>query len=216
MLAYTVYYISQNPSSQVRLRTELATLKPSMHEADCTLSNGAQHHQGTGESRLPSPSSLDELPYLSAILKESFRMRPTSTPLPRITPRDRTVSLAGVDGILPGTRVNVFQWFIHRNPENYSQANEWYPDRWLEPALKDGKSPLLWAFGGGSRMCVGVSLTQYRTLSPSHITSVSCINFPLLRTLRSHEVYSGHCICQFLDEARFKKSWGARTGINGG
>lgn len=121
-------------------------------------------HHSELSTRLPSPSSLEELPYLSAVLKESFRMRPTSTPLPRVTPRDRPVSLAGVDGIPPGTRVNVFQWLIHRNPDNYSRADEWRPERWLT-----GPSPLLWPFGGGSRMCVGIAVTQYRT-SPCRVT----------------------------------------------
>ncbi|KJZ75319.1 hypothetical protein HIM_05245 [Hirsutella minnesotensis 3608] len=159
VLAYTIYYISQSPSAQERLRTELATLEPSMRQGpDASIG----HCQNSADApRLPAPSSLDKLPYLSAILKESFRMRPTSTPLPRVTPRDRCVSLAGVDGIPPNTRVNVFQWFIHRNPENYNNADEWYPERWLEAESKSGKSPLLWPFGGGSRMCVGVSLTQY-------------------------------------------------------
>ncbi|PHH92373.1 hypothetical protein CDD83_7655 [Cordyceps sp. RAO-2017] len=167
VLAYTIYYISQNPTAQERLRAELATLEPtcSMQEPDHVMSNEPKTDAATGGSRLPSPGSMDKLPYLSAVLKESFRMRPTSTPLPRVTPRDRPVSLAGVDGIPPGTRVNVFQWFIHRNPENYDQVDEWQPERWMKAEPKDGKVPLLWAFGGGSRMCVGVSLTQYRTLS---------------------------------------------------
>ncbi|RFU24981.1 hypothetical protein B7463_g11355, partial [Scytalidium lignicola] len=162
VLAYTIYYISQNPSAQARLRTELATLEPSMRETDPTLTDEVKRDTFTGGSRLPCPGSLDQLPYLSAILKESFRMRPNSTPLPRITPRDRPVSLAGVDGIPPGTRVNAFQWFIHRNPENYNDVNEWIPERWLEAKSKDSQNPMLWAFGGGSRICVGVSLTQYR------------------------------------------------------
>lgn len=131
-----------------------------MRKPDSGNSTEVQPDNG---AKLPSPSSLDKLPYLSAVLKESLRMRPTSTPLPRITPRDRVVSLAGIDGIPPGTRVNVFQWLIHRNPENYKQVDEWHPERWLESDWKDGKAPLLWPFGGGSRTCVGISLTHYRT-----------------------------------------------------
>ncbi|PHH60263.1 hypothetical protein CDD82_2327 [Ophiocordyceps australis] len=147
VLAYTIFYISQNPDAQTKLRAQLATLQPSMHRSP-------------NDQALPSPRSLDTLPYLSAVLKESYRMRPTSTPLPRITPRDRPVCLAGIPDIPPGTRVNAFQWLIHRNPDNYRHVDHWDPERWLEET-KDGRPLLLWAFGGGSRMCVGVSLTHY-------------------------------------------------------
>ncbi|RDA94616.1 hypothetical protein CP533_2440 [Ophiocordyceps camponoti-saundersi (nom. inval.)] len=152
VLAYTIYYISRDSSAQRQLRAELETLDPIIRD----------NNPGSG-LRLPSPSSLDRLPYLSAVLNESLRLRPTSTPLPRVTPWDRPVSLAGLDDIPPGTRVNTFQWFIHRDPKNYSHVDEWRPERWTEPASKDGKSPMLWAFGGGSRMCVGASLSYYRT-----------------------------------------------------
>ncbi|PFH62475.1 hypothetical protein XA68_13377 [Ophiocordyceps unilateralis] len=158
VLAYTIYYISQNPSAQSRLVAEFETLEPNLREFGRNLSSEAQH---SSNLRLPSPSSLDKLPYLSAVLKESLRMRPNSTPLPRITPRDRPVSLAGKDGIPPGTRVNVFQWFIHRDPANYNDVDVWQPDRWIEEESKNDKVPLLWAFGGGSRMCVGASLSFY-------------------------------------------------------
>lgn len=112
---------------------------------------------------LPSPSSLDKLPYLSAVLKESYRMRPNSTPLPRITPSDRSVTLAGIEGIPPGTRVNSFQWFVHRNPNKWAQVHQFVPERWLETNEEDqeANNKVLWAFGSGPRMCVGSHLTQY-------------------------------------------------------
>ncbi|GAO17614.1 hypothetical protein UVI_02050970 [Ustilaginoidea virens] len=153
VLSYTIYYLSEKPAAQTRLMEELATLKPSAHH-DCAAEQEGRRPE------LPRASSLEKLPYLSAILKESFRMRPTSTPLPRLTPRHRSVSLAGVDGIPPRTRVNVFQWFIHRNPDSYHRVHEWLPERWLEAEAGGQRLPL-WPFGGGSRMCVGVSLTYY-------------------------------------------------------
>ncbi|RDA86144.1 hypothetical protein CP532_3015 [Ophiocordyceps camponoti-leonardi (nom. inval.)] len=156
VLSYTIYYISRDSSAQQQLRVELETLDPGMHDTGSIPSDDL-----ISGLRLPSPSSLDKLPYLTAIINESLRLRPTSTPLPRITPRDRPVSLAGTDGIPPGTRVNTFQWFIHRDARNYSDVDEWRPERWMDPASNHGKSPMLWAFGGGSRMCVGASLSYY-------------------------------------------------------
>lgn len=164
---------------------------------------------------LPSPSSLDKLPYLSAILKESFRMRPTSTPLPRITPQDRAVSLAGIDGIPPGTRVNTFQWFIHRNPDNYSRVNEWCPERFLDAEPKDGKTPLLWAFGGGSRMCVGVSLTQYRKCAHQRARFCCKCHVRLTGTY-SHAIYIGADLLKFHVKGRFQEGGRLRARFCGG
>ncbi|PPJ54321.1 hypothetical protein CBER1_06126 [Cercospora berteroae] len=161
VLAYTIFYISQNPDAQEKLRAEVSGLMPQSGE-DWAQNDEKKFDEGIKTAKMPSPTSLDRLPYLSAVLKESFRMRPNSTPLPRITPRDRTVSLAGYE-IPPRTRVNVFQWFIHRNPEIFDLANEWHPERWLDDkrALSVDSAQPLWAFGSGSRMCVGASLSQY-------------------------------------------------------
>lgn len=90
-------------------------------------------------------------------------MRPNSTPLPRVTPSDGSVTIAGVESIPPSTRVNCFQWFIHRNPEVWYGADEWIPERWLdEDGSERDKMPPLWAFASGPRMCLGVHLTYYR------------------------------------------------------
>ncbi len=109
-------------------------------------------------------TELDSLPYLRAVIDESLRMRPTSTPLPRITPSDRTVSVAGIDNIPPGTRINTFQWFVHRDPSKWDRVDEWCPYRWLgrgEGVGKLAREDVLWAFASGPRICLGNNLTYY-------------------------------------------------------
>jgi unspecific monooxygenase len=155
VLAYTIYYISRHPHAQDRIRAELVSAGISMR-----VPSGGEDAE---QAPMPSPSSLDKLPYLSAVLKESLRMRPNSTPLPRVTPHDRSVSLAGYHDIPPATRVNAFQWLVHRDPSKWQAVDEWRPERWLDESKREkgGNESRLWAFGSGPRMCIGEHFTQY-------------------------------------------------------
>ncbi|KAI4097956.1 MAG: hypothetical protein LQ339_006660 [Xanthoria mediterranea] len=158
VLAYTLYYVSQKPAAQRRLRKEIATVAPEMHYSSSSASFDAQGQH------LPPAATLDELPYLSAIICESLRMRPNSTPLPRITPANTSVKLAGIEGIPPGVRVNAFQWFVHRDPQKWNRVDEWIPERWLDDdgrLLKGSGESQLWGFSSGPRMCAGSNLSQY-------------------------------------------------------
>lgn len=158
VLAYTLYYIARRPDAQERLRSELLSIS----ETNCPPDIG------TNSPSLPSPAALDALPYLTAVLKESFRLRPNSTPLPRITPSDRHVSVAGYDGIPPNTRIAAFQWFVHRDSNLWYQPNDWIPERWLDEK-QTGTLPemdrMLWAFISGPRGCLGQNLTYYSKFS---------------------------------------------------
>ncbi|KAI1827298.1 cytochrome P450 [Xylaria intraflava] len=165
VLAYTIYYIARHPTAQQTLREELRAAR-----VDMSIHRKQDGSAAADDVYMPAPQALDKLPYLSAVLQESFRMRPNSTPLPRITPEDRAVSLAGYGGIPPGTRVNSFQWFVHRDPTRWEAVDEWRPERWLEDDSRSNFRPdnakqsdeaRLWAFGSGPRICVGVHLTQY-------------------------------------------------------
>ena len=156
VLAYTLYYISQKPAAQLRLHKEVASAVPEMHSS---LDNQ--------DPQLPSATTLDELPYMSAIICESLRMRPNSTPLPRITPANTSIRLAGIEGIPPGVRVNAFQWFVHRDPRKWKRVDDWIPERWLDGdgrLLKGSGESQLWGFCSGPRMCAGSNLSQYRQL----------------------------------------------------
>ncbi|KAL8950435.1 MAG: hypothetical protein Q9222_003529 [Ikaeria aurantiellina] len=158
VLAYTLYYVSQNPIAQHRLRQEIASATPEMQNLAGLDDSDLQDHN------LPSAASLDQLPYLSAIICESLRMRPNSTPLPRITPAGSSVRLAGIEGIPPGVRVNAFQWFVHRDPKKWDRVDDWIPERWLDgdgKLLRGSGESQLWGFCSGPRMCAGSNLSQY-------------------------------------------------------
>lgn len=173
-----IHYIAEHPEQQERLRHEVSVLG---------------EHLDDSEDALPAPDVVQSLDYLQAVIKESLRMRPNSTPLPRITPHDRTVSIAGVDGIPPRTRVNCFQWLLHRNPDVWEQPDSWAPERWLDADGKERRDmPPLWAFVTGPRACIGTQLTYYREFRdqlPYHIPRhprVALLKFALHTSLQLH------------------------------
>lgn len=164
VLGYTFWYIAQNPNAQKRIQAELDTHGINMMKPD----HFTDKDPVTRKSRA---AELDSLPYLRAVIDESLRMRPTSTPLPRITPSDRTVSVADIENIPPGTRINAFQWFVHRDPSKWDRVHDWCPDRWLERAVGEKKGfgeDVLWAFASGPRACLGNNLTYYGTSLSIH------------------------------------------------
>lgn len=112
---------------------------------------------------LPTPSTLESMPYLHAVLKESIRLRGTApTPNPRLTPPKTTTTLGPYDNIPPGVRVSAFAWCLHRNESIFPNPEVWMPERWLNLSKEeaDEKEKWFWAFGSGSRMCLGRNLAM--------------------------------------------------------
>lgn len=168
MFGYSLWYLASHPDAQHKLRAELEEHKIDMRTPS---------HQDPNAS--DRPSRLDSLPYLRAVIDECLRMRPTSTLLPRITPPDRTVSVAGIDNIPPNTRINSFQWFVHRDPTKWENVNDWKPERWLSmdrSSKKHGREDVLWPFASGPRMCLGNHLTYYFM---QHVLAAMCSRFSL-------------------------------------
>ncbi|XP_062094827.1 flavonoid 3',5'-hydroxylase 2-like [Humulus lupulus] len=120
-----------------------------------------------GRDRRLQESDLPNLPYLTAICKETFRKHP-STPLnlPRVS-----TEACQVDGyyIPKNTRLSVNIWAIGRDPEVWENPAEFNPDRFLsgKNAKIDprGNDFELIPFGAGRRICagtrMGVVLVEY-------------------------------------------------------
>lgn len=169
VLGYAFWYISQNPGAQHSIREELTAHGIKMPRPN-EFGDPAEH------SHRCTSAKLDSLPYLKAVIDESLRMRPTSTPLPRITPPDKTSSVAGIDNIPPGTRISSFQWFVHRDPAKWDHVHEWRPERWLQRDAdkKTCREDVLWAFVSGPRTCLGNNLTYYGS-SPTPVSMSSSL-----------------------------------------
>ncbi|XP_076902531.1 flavonoid 3'-monooxygenase-like [Bidens hawaiensis] len=114
-----------------------------------------------GRGRLVTESDLGQLTFLQAIVKETFRLHP-STPLslPRIASEG-----CEVDGyyIPKGSTLLVNVWAIARDPKFWTEPLEFRPTRFLPGGEKPnvdvkGNDFEVIPFGAGRRICVGISL----------------------------------------------------------
>ncbi|KAG4156167.1 hypothetical protein ERO13_D03G157301v2 [Gossypium hirsutum] len=104
---------------------------------------------------------LPNLSYLSAVIKETFRLHP---PVPLLFPRCSAQSLTvGGYNIPKGSKVFLNMWFIHTDPNIWDNPSEFRPERFLdEPGKFDflGNDFRYMPFGSGRRRCPGITLGE--------------------------------------------------------
>lgn len=96
-----------------------------------------------------------ELPYLEAVIKESLRLYPI---VPLLIPRE-SIDDCELDGykIKAKTIVYVNALAIGRDPEVWENAEEFYPDRFLDSEVDfKGQDFEFIPFGAGRRICAGM------------------------------------------------------------
>ncbi|KAL5232044.1 hypothetical protein ABZP36_030820 [Zizania latifolia] len=113
-----------------------------------------------GKDRLVSESDLPRLPFLAAVIKETFRLHP---PTPLSLPREAAADCE-VDGyrIPKGTTLLVNVWAIARDPALWHDPLEYQPTRFLPGGAHadvdvKGSDFGLIPFGAGRRICAGLS-----------------------------------------------------------
>ncbi|XP_058746708.1 desmethyl-deoxy-podophyllotoxin synthase-like [Vicia villosa] len=100
-------------------------------------------------------TSLQELKYLKAIIKETLRLHP---PFPLLLPREcrETCEINGYT-ILEGNKVIVNAWAIGRDPEYWTEAEMFFPERFLDSGIDYKGSNIEYIpFGAGRRICPGI------------------------------------------------------------
>ncbi|CAI9094350.1 OLC1v1030075C1 [Oldenlandia corymbosa var. corymbosa] len=100
---------------------------------------------------------LQELPYLDAVIKETFRMHP---PIPIVLPRETTKDCT-IEGyhIEAKTMVLINAWAIAREPESWNDPEDFVPERFLNNCIDfRGNHFQLIPLGAGRRICPGISL----------------------------------------------------------
>ncbi|KAM0826832.1 hypothetical protein ACQ4PT_068607 [Festuca glaucescens] len=127
----------RNPSSMTKAHEELA--------------------QVIGSRKSIEESDIDQLPYLQAIVKETFRLHP---PAPFLLPlqAQETIRIAGY--MVPqGARVLVNVWAIGRDEGIWPKPDKFMPEWFIgrEVDYKGGDFEVL-PFSAGRRMCPGVPL----------------------------------------------------------
>ncbi|XP_061369000.1 2-hydroxyisoflavanone synthase [Gastrolobium bilobum] len=117
-----------------------------------------------GKDRLVDESDIQNLPYIRAIVKETFRMHP---PLPVV--KRKCVAECEIDGfVIPEGALILFNvWAVGRDPKYWERPLEYRPERFLESGVEGeqggpvdlrGQHFQLLPFGSGRRMCPGVNL----------------------------------------------------------
>lgn len=159
-LAAVFYFLLKHPDCYRKL----------MHELEEAVQSGEVEPRS---DCLVSWAESQNLPYLDAVIKESFRLHPAAgLPLERIVPPSG-MEICG-EVIPGGTIVGVSAWVVHRRQEIYGDNIDSYrPERWLE-ADKDRLKEMngtLFQFGAGSRTCIGknISLLEIYKLVPSFL-----------------------------------------------
>lgn len=109
-----------------------------------------------GNKGFVNEDEVQKLSYLKAVMKETMRLQPTLPIIPRETTED-----CNLDGFkIPAkTTVYVNVYAIGRDPQVWENAQEFCPERFINSSVDlKGQNFELIPFGGGRRMCPGVSI----------------------------------------------------------
>lgn len=148
-----MYKISQHPDAQAHLHKELCSISSPLVD------------DGVAQNKLPEAHDIAALPFLNAVIHEGLRLRNNMPDAePRLTPRSHgSSSIGNLRGLPPGIRVGAYGWSLHRDETIFPNSDVWDPSRWMGPDDKN-KTPnkYIYAFGHGSRGCVGQQLAMER------------------------------------------------------
>ncbi|KAA8566069.1 hypothetical protein MFRU_039g00150 [Monilinia fructicola] len=138
-LSALTFYLLSNPKVLIKLRAELKTVLPD-------------------SSVEPTLKDMEQLPYLSAVIQEGFRLSMGTSGRKARNAPDEVLKFN--DGkkvwfIPPGTDVSMATPLVHLNPKVFHNPLVFDPERFIEdPRLKRN----LMTFSHGSRQCLGIQL----------------------------------------------------------
>ncbi|GAB4820987.1 hypothetical protein N2152v2_008033 [Parachlorella kessleri] len=138
-LSYTLYEIANRPALQERLQAEVAALGLPGRGSGITFEH------------------LQRLPLCEATFSEALRMYPPASPLIAMTREAKEDAMVGGFLVPKGTQVMFNPFAAHFDPQQYTDPQEFRPDRFL-PDNEENKKRHPYAFipfGVGPRKCIG-------------------------------------------------------------
>jgi cytochrome P450 len=134
-----LYFVYSNRSILNQLRAELATAA----------------EDSSRSSEAMSLKTLEQLPYLTAVLTESLRLSPgAATRLARIAP-DRPL-VYDKWTIPAGTPIGMTTLLLHTDERVYPDAQGFHPERWLDAEQRKKVDGVFAPFSRGTRNCIGM------------------------------------------------------------
>ncbi|KAJ9706714.1 hypothetical protein PVL29_001943 [Vitis rotundifolia] len=128
-----------------------------LHNPEKLLKARMELLQTIGKDKQVKESDVSRLPYLQAVVKETFRLHPA---VPFLLPRrvEGDTDIAGFT-VPKNTQVLVNAWAIGRDPNTWENPNSFVPERFLglDMGVK-GQNFELIPFGAGRRICPGLPL----------------------------------------------------------
>ncbi|KAF5323338.1 hypothetical protein D9611_003464 [Ephemerocybe angulata] len=142
-LIYAFQHLSDSPDIMKKVHEEQDRVRQGNWDAPLTL------------------DMLDEMPYLSAVVKESMRVKPPVTMVPYLAkkpfPLSDTYTAPAGSMVIPS-----FFNSLH-DPEIYPEPEQFQPERWLNPESTANQNPKNYlVFGSGPHKCIGI---EYATMN---------------------------------------------------
>lgn len=134
VLAWTLFHLGRTKTAQVRLAAELDAAFP---------------------DRRFDPRVVERLPYLRAVVDETFRMNGIARNLSRRLKRDLVFEGYSLPA---GTIVSCYTHLFTRDPQKFATPASFDPAQMLGKKLRPHEFT---PFGGGYRRCVGASFAEY-------------------------------------------------------
>ena len=141
-MQWVLYMMAKNPDKQDILRQEVLSV--------------------LGETTLATPTTLAQMPYLKAWVRETLRLYPVLCAIPRRPAED--LILSGY--LIPGgvAQVEFLTHVMGRDEKLFKDAEKFRPERWLrkKDAIPTDTAEAFSSipFGFGTRMCIGRRIAE--------------------------------------------------------
>lgn len=164
---------------------------------------------------LPDSRELADLPFLNAVIHEGLRLRNNMPDAePRLTPRGyHSSNIGSLHGLPPGIRVGAYFWALHRDEAVFPNPEAWDPSRWTGADDKNrNPNKYLYAFGHGSRGCVGQQLAMERKYGV--VRSRHSLAGFFFGSITNRQPNPSHALCHSSDLHKLQDISGRRKRIS--